>query len=76
LRPLPENVLAVRWLDQRFEPLMKSLGGRPHWGKHFTMTRDEIRAMYPDTFQDFSNLRTQWDPDNVFANSLIHQLFD
>jgi len=61
---------------QRFEPLMKSLGGRPHWGKHFTMTRDEIRAMYPDTFQDFSNLRTQWDPDNVFANSLIHQLFD
>jgi hypothetical protein len=22
LRPLPENVLAVRWLDQRFEPLI------------------------------------------------------
>lgn len=22
LRPLPENVVAVRWLDQRFEPLM------------------------------------------------------
>ena len=61
---------------QRFEPLMKSLGGRPHWGKHFTMTRDEIRAMYPGTFQDFANLRAQWDPDNVFANSLIHQLFD
>jgi FAD/FMN-containing dehydrogenase len=61
---------------QRFEPLMKSLGGRPHWGKHFTMTRDEIRSMYPDTFQEFANLRAQWDPDGVFANSLIHQLFD
>jgi L-gulono-1,4-lactone dehydrogenase len=61
---------------QRFEPLMKSLGGRPHWGKHFTMTRDEIRSMYPDTFQEFANLRAQWDPDGVFANSLIHQLLD
>jgi L-gulono-1,4-lactone dehydrogenase len=61
---------------QLFEPLMKSLGGRPHWGKHFTMTRDEIRSMYPDTFQQFADLRAQWDPDGVFANSLIHQLFD
>jgi L-gulonolactone oxidase len=61
---------------QRFEPLMKSLGGRPHWGKHFTMTGGEIRAMYPDTFQQFADLRAQWDPGNVFANSLIHELFD
>ena len=61
---------------QRYEPLMKSLGGRPHWGKHFTMTRDEMRSMYPATFQQFADLRAQWDPDGVFANSLIHQLFD
>jgi FAD/FMN-containing dehydrogenase len=61
---------------QRFEPLMKSLGGRPHWGKHFTMTRDEIRTMYPDTFLEFADLRSNWDPAGVFANSLIHQLFD
>ena len=61
---------------QRFEPLMKSLGGRPHWGKHFTMTRDEIRGMYPDTFQQFADLRREWDPSGVFANSLIQELFD
>jgi L-gulonolactone oxidase len=61
---------------QRFEPIMKSLGGRPHWGKHFTMTRDEIRSMYPGTFQQFADLRAEWDPDGVFANSLIHELFD
>jgi len=60
---------------QRFEPLMKSLGGRPHWGKHFTMTRDEIRSMYPATFQQFADLRAEWDPDGVFENSLIQQLF-
>ena len=61
---------------QRFEPIMKSLGGRPHWGKHFTMTRDEIRSMYSATFQQFADLRAEFDPDGVFANSLVHQLFD
>ena len=61
---------------QRFEPLMKSLGGRPHWGKHFTMTRDEMAAIYPGAYEKFSAIRADLDPDNVFANSLIHQLFD
>lgn len=30
LRPLPENVVAVRWLDQRFEPLMASVPDELH----------------------------------------------
>jgi FAD/FMN-containing dehydrogenase len=61
---------------QRFEPLMKTLDGRPHWGKHFTMTKSEITAMYGPGYTEFANLRAAWDPDNVFANSLIHDLFD
>jgi len=61
---------------QRFEPLMKTLEGRPHWGKHFTMTKDEITAMYGAGYTDFAQLRATWDPDNVFANSLVHDLFD
>lgn len=61
---------------QRFEPLMKTLEGRPHWGKHFTMTKAEIVSMYGQGYTDFANLRATWDPDNVFANSLIHDLFD
>jgi len=60
---------------QRVEPLMKTFGGRPHWGKHFTMTRDEIAHMYPGTYEDFRKLRATLDPDNVFANSLVRQLF-
>jgi len=59
---------------QQFEPMMKELGGRPHWGKHFTMTREEIVRMYPD-YKRFSDLRSQLDPQNVFQNSLIHHLF-
>jgi hypothetical protein len=60
---------------QRFEPLMKDFGGRPHWGKHFTLSRDEVRALYP-RFDRFNAIRHELDPNNVFANSLIHQLFD
>ena len=60
---------------QRFEPLMKTLGGRPHWGKHFTMTKAEAINMYGQGYKDFAQLRAEWDPDNVFANSLIHDLF-
>ncbi|MET0907826.1 MAG: DUF4032 domain-containing protein, partial [Ilumatobacteraceae bacterium] len=30
LRALPENVLAVRWLDQRFEPLMAQIPPELH----------------------------------------------
>jgi len=27
---------------ERFEPLMKRMGGNPHWGKNATITQDEI----------------------------------
>ncbi|MCI0553638.1 MAG: FAD-binding protein, partial [Anaerolineae bacterium] len=37
---------------QRFEPIMKSLGGRPHWGKCFSLTRAEAEALYPQ-YQKF-----------------------
>jgi FAD/FMN-containing dehydrogenase len=61
---------------QRFEPLMKQFGGRPHWGKHFTLTRNEMRDMYPGSYDDFNNIRKDLDPKGIFTNSLIHQLFD
>lgn len=60
---------------ERFEPIMKELGGRPHWGKHFNATRAEIEAMYPDTFGAFVQLRRSYDPDGVFLNSLLRRLF-
>jgi hypothetical protein len=28
-------------LFARYEPLMKELGRRPHWGKHFTLTPED-----------------------------------
>jgi L-gulonolactone oxidase len=60
----------------RVEPLMKEFNGRPHWGKHLSLTREEVEEMYPDTYDKFRKLRKELDPHGVFANTLIRHLFD
>lgn len=60
----------------RVEPLMKDVGGRPHWGKHFSLTRSEVEAMYPDSYDKFRQIRKELDPKGVFANTLLRELFD
>ena len=40
----------------RVEPILKDFGGRPHWGKHFSMKRNEVEAMYPDSFDKFRQI--------------------
>jgi len=60
----------------RVEPIMKDFGGRPHWGKHFSLKRSEVEAMYPDSYDKFCQIRKQLDPEGVFTNTLIQQLFD
>lgn len=59
---------------ERFEPLMRELGGRPHWGKHFNLTRSDVEAMYP-RHGDFVAARRQRDPQGVFLNTLLRRLF-
>jgi len=61
-------------LYARFEPMMKDLGGRPHWGKHFTLTPQDLNAMYP-RYDRFKEIRRELDPHNVFSNTLINYLF-
>ena len=60
----------------RIEPVLKDFGGRPHWGKHFTLRRSEVEAMYPDSFEKFRKIRKELDPQGVFSNTLIRRLFD
>jgi len=61
---------------ERFEPIMRRLGGRPHWGKCYSLTRKDLEAMYPDSYETFRRIRKQLDPKGVFANELLQQLFD
>jgi len=60
---------------ERFEPIMKDLGGRPHWGKNYTLTRDEVERMYGEGYKAFAEIRKECDPGNVFANSFVSYYF-
>lgn len=60
----------------RVEPVMKDVGGRPHWGKHFSLRRSEVEAMYPHSYDKFRDIRKQLDPNGIFGNSLLRDLFD
>jgi L-gulonolactone oxidase len=61
---------------ERFEPLMRALDGRPHWGKHFSLTRDDLKRMYPTTHDTFVQTRRRFDPNGVFLNSRLLPLFE
>jgi alditol oxidase len=54
---------------------MKELGGRPHWGKHFTLTPEELTRMYGSNYETFKRIRMELDPTGLFENTLIRNLF-
>jgi sugar-1,4-lactone oxidase-like protein len=57
-----------------FDLAMKSLGGRPHWGKVLSLTTAEANQFYP-MFQRFNEIRKELDPAGIFANKFIRDLF-
>ena len=56
------------------EPIHRANGGRPHWGKHHSLGRDELAALYPK-FGDFMALRREMDPAGKFLNPHLAKLF-
>lgn len=56
------------------EEIFKSYGGRPHWGKMHTLSRDEAEALYPK-FADFAALRKKLDPAGKFLNPHLAKYF-
>ncbi len=57
-----------------FEAIAAEHDGRPHWGKLHTLGPDRLDALYP-RYADFVALRGQLDPDRVFANPYLTQVF-
>jgi FAD/FMN-containing dehydrogenase len=55
------------------EEIMKSFGGRPHWGKRNTRTAADLAPAYPK-FQDFVKVRNRLDPDRVFTNAYLDRV--
>jgi len=56
------------------EAILKNYGARPHWGKlHFQNAAD--LALQYRRFDDFLALRNRLDPQRIFANEYLTQVF-
>jgi xylitol oxidase len=62
--PAVAPVLAM--IEERLAPL----AARPHWGKVFTMSPDEVSRLYP-RMGDFAALRRRLDPAGTFTNDFV-----
>ncbi|RNB79448.1 FAD-binding protein [Brevibacillus nitrificans] len=59
---------------QRIEAIFQRHAGRPHWGKMHTMKAEQLHQVIP-RLEDFLALRTQMDPDGLFLNPYLSELF-
>ena len=62
------------WVLQEFESMAKAYEGRPHWGKEFNVDTEYLKPLYPQ-WENFMNLRKEWDPENKFVNPWTKQKF-
>lgn len=52
------------------EAALLPLGARPHWGKCFVATADDLAPLYP-RWDDFRRLRAAADPGGKFGNAFL-----
>jgi FAD/FMN-containing dehydrogenase len=57
------------------EPILRGAGGRPHWGKIHTCSREDLRARYP-LWDRFVETRRRLDPRGRFLNAHLRELFE
>lgn len=55
------------------EPLLRTYGGRPHWGKQHTLRAGQLRPLYPG-WNRFLDVRQHLDPGGVFLNGSLREL--
>jgi L-gulonolactone oxidase len=66
-----------KWAGPYFDDLeavMADHEGRPHWGKTFTRTAQQLRGLYP-RYDEFDALRRRCDPEGVFRNTFVDRVF-
>jgi FAD-linked oxidoreductase len=56
------------------ETIFRSHGGRPHWAKRHTLTREDVAALYPMATR-YTAVRRAADPDGKFLNPHLESLF-
>ena len=60
---------------RRCDELFQAYSGRPHWGKLHFMTAERLARLFPK-FESFRGLRRQFDPDGIFLNPHLRELFE
>jgi len=50
-------------------------GGRPHWGKLHYLAYHELSALYGEPFEKYLRVRRRLDPQDMFMNSHLRELF-
>jgi hypothetical protein len=49
-------------------------GARPHWGKHFPLTRPAVERLYPGSLARFRDICARYDQDGVFRNAYAQRV--
>jgi FAD/FMN-containing dehydrogenase len=60
---------------RHIEEIFKRYQGRPHWGKIHTRSAGELAELYP-RWHDFRRVRAALDPQGIFLNDYLRELFD
>jgi len=66
--------MAYKHYFAKLEEVFKHYQGRPHWGKEHTLTPIDLQNLFPK-YNDFLQVRKQLDPNNLFLNSYLAELF-
>ena len=66
--------MAYRAYFDAVEAILRSYGGRPHWGKMHSLTARELRPLYP-RWDDFQAVRRRLDPGGLFLNPYLRTRF-
>ncbi len=64
------NTEGVIQLLPKIEAKLKPFGGRPHWGKIFTMPAEVLHSRYPK-YKDFLALAKRLDPSGKWKNDFL-----
>ena len=58
----------------KIEEILGKNDGRPHWGKLFSTSQEELSSRYPK-YSSFEGLLKKYDPSKKFRNSFISRYF-
>ena len=62
----------TRYFDAA-EQILRSMGGRPHWGKLHSLDATTLATLYP-RFDEFRAVRDRLDPDRRFGNAHLARI--